>query len=365
MSAVITPFEGTELFNMASFNNRISQINTGFSYVSNPNLLDNWYFGNPVNQRNGYIVPAGVAYYKVEGYVPQGPMPETIRVDYIDAAGSARFNYGGVACYVPKDGGYVRGYTGAWSYTIDRWQLGDGNISLSVADGGIALKGGGVVGSDYIFTRVERLPVAKYTYTILFSGNTGQVALSNKSTDTGVVTAVTSRAASGVLSLTWDQTTEFTSSDAFLRIHALGSVNILAVKLELGPTQTLAHQENGQWVLNEIPDYGEQLRRCQRYCFVWGYSAKRTSCLAVMQAYEPERLFGLIPTPVTMRGTPVVTGGSLTTFGGMVTSLWSLNLCANGIRAVASVNGANFAVGQAVGIENADDNGKVIFSADL
>ena len=41
--------------------------------------------------------------------------------------------------------------------------------------------------------------------------------------------------------------------------------DIIAVKLELGSQQTLAHQENGQWVLNEIPDYGEQLLKCQRY----------------------------------------------------------------------------------------------------
>lgn len=45
------------------------------------------------------------------------------------------------------------------------------------------------------------------------------------------------------------------------------SAKVKAVKLELGPTQTLAHQENEQWVLNEIPDYGEQLAKCQRYYY--------------------------------------------------------------------------------------------------
>lgn len=44
-----------------------------------------------------------------------------------------------------------------------------------------------------------------------------------------------------------------------------GEYYIGPAKLELGPTQTLAHQENGAWVLNEVPEYGEQLRRCQRY----------------------------------------------------------------------------------------------------
>lgn len=45
-----------------------------------------------------------------------------------------------------------------------------------------------------------------------------------------------------------------------------GSVDILAAKLELGDKQTLAHQDaSGNWVLNEIPDYGEELRKCQRF----------------------------------------------------------------------------------------------------
>ena len=63
MSTVITPFQGTDSFSTATFNNRISQINTGFSYISNPNLLDNWYFGNPVDQRGGYVVPPGETYH--------------------------------------------------------------------------------------------------------------------------------------------------------------------------------------------------------------------------------------------------------------------------------------------------------------
>ena len=43
------------------------------------------------------------------------------------------------------------------------------------------------------------------------------------------------------------------------------SIEIIAVKLELGSTQTLAHQENGVWVLNEIPNFAEELAKCQYY----------------------------------------------------------------------------------------------------
>ena len=42
-------------------------------------------------------------------------------------------------------------------------------------------------------------------------------------------------------------------------------VDIKAIKLELGTRQTLAHLENGVWVINEVPDYFEELYKCLRY----------------------------------------------------------------------------------------------------
>ena len=42
----------------------------------------------------------------------------------------------------------------------------------------------------------------------------------------------------------------------------VGSCNIIAAKLEIGESQTLAHLENGVWVLNEIPDYPVEESRC-------------------------------------------------------------------------------------------------------
>ena len=241
------------------------------AFPCNPNLLDNWYFGNPVNQRG------------------------------------------------------ASGTISRLGYFFDRWKLVSGSVTIN--SGGIVLNG----------TIAQVLEYAA-----------GQTVTATVLTPDGVT---------DVTPVYDDETKTFT-------VTTQGKT-IRAVKLELGTQQTLAHQENGAWVLNEIPDYGEQLRRCQRYCFVWGYGAKKTSCLAVMQCVQPGVLFGLIPTPVTMRNNPVVTGGSLTTFAGNVTSLGNLIACANGIRAVANIEGTSTSQGQAVGVENADDNGRVIFSADL
>lgn len=241
------------------------------AFPCNPNLLDNWYFGNPVNQR-------------------------------------------GASGTISTEG-----------YFFDRWKL---------VSGSVAINSGGIV----------------------LNGTIAQV-LEHAAGQTVTATVLTPDGVTDVTPVYDDETKTFT-------VTTQGKT-IRAVKLELGTQQTLAHQENGVWVLNEIPNYGEQLRRCQRYCFVWGYGAKKTSCLAVMQCVQPGVLFGLIPTPVTMRNNPVVTGGSLTTFAGNVTSLGNLITCANGIRAVVHVEGTSTSQGQAVGVENADDNGRVIFSADL
>lgn len=64
----------------------------------------------------------------------------------------------------------------------------------------------------------------------------------------------------------WNDTTDIFGVFSYEVAWLNAGETILAAKLELGPTQTLAHQDSaGNWVLNEVPDYGEQLRRCQMY----------------------------------------------------------------------------------------------------
>lgn len=138
--------------------------------VSNPNLLDNWYFGNPVNQRN------------VSGA--------------IDAVG----------------------------YFLDRWKLVSG--SVTIGSNGITLNG----------TIAQILETA-----------VGTDVTASAMTTEGVVVA------------------SYDNNSKTISLTGTGQT-FVAAKLELGSQQTLAHQDaNGNWVLNEIPDYGEQLARCQRF----------------------------------------------------------------------------------------------------
>jgi hypothetical protein len=66
------------------------------------------------------------------------------------------------------------------------------------------------------------------------------------------------------------------------------SFTVKAVKLELGSEQTLAHLENGVWVLNEIPDYETQLLRCQRFYRV--FTSTSTSTTGYGYSTNPKNL---------------------------------------------------------------------------
>lgn len=246
-------------------------ISGALKYRCNPNLLDNWYFANPANQRNGYIVPAGVEYYKVDGFVPQGPIPETVRVDYIDYAGSAIFNYGGVPCYVPKGGGYVRGYTGS-GYTVDRWKLDIDIGTVTAESDGIVLDGGSTGCTLYELQEPALLSMLEgqtltwsAMYTIL--SQTGSPGGFGSTVPGSYVARCIFSGSVGVKNVASGSAVMPTNPQSVSRFYipAGCKIKIHAVKVELGDQQTLAHKENDKWVLNEIPDYGEQLRRCQRY----------------------------------------------------------------------------------------------------
>ena len=185
--------------------------------LSNPNLLDNWYFAHPVNQRN------------VSGT--------------IDAVG----------------------------YFLDRWKLISG--SVTIGSNGITLNG----------TIVQILETA-----------VGTDVTASALTTEGVVVA------------------SYDNNSKTISLTGTGQT-FVAAKLELCSTQTLAHQdENGNWVLNEIPDYGEQLRRCQRYLWrSWtGERNVQNSILGVVFGNN-HRITGF-DYPVEMRTRPSITVYGLT-----------------------------------------------------
>lgn len=213
--------------------------------LCNPNLLDNWYFPNPVNQR-------GLTEYTAAGY------------------------------------------------TVDRWAIGDGSSgTLSLTENGLKItRTNGIMYLTHSISKTQIPEGITLTYSALTTSGLSSISFTIKN-DT-----YHEQDASNGISLGWNYTPAEIAAFTLVNNTVNSDVTILAAKLELGGEQTLAHKENGVWVLNEIPDYGEQLRRCQRYLVKLGSSTEyeivgtgtgRTSSICGI----------VVPIPVTMRAIPV------------------------------------------------------------
>lgn len=238
-------------------------ISGAVKYRINPNLLDNWYFGNPVNQRNGYYIPAGVKYntlswteagttdkaYPVIGYSGQDPLITVNGTNYIV----------GKSAQVP-------GYCDGSSYTIDRWST-EGNIVVTVESDGISIENVGDEAGQF----KQELPSD-------FCPDGTLVCISaivkSASGDARLFLSESHSPWGHPVDFIPLQTGLFSGSGNLMSgnhkfsiyLGAGAKTKLTAVKLELGDTQTLAHQDSsGNWILNEIPDFEEQLKRCEFY----------------------------------------------------------------------------------------------------
>ena len=212
--------------------------------ICNPNLLDNWYFGNPVNQRG-------------------------------------QTSYAGTR------------------YTIDRWIITGDNPQLTVTSG--SLKGVGyLIQKAEVYTS-SLLEGMQLTLSALMSDNTfGSVTFHLIK---GMANPSAIRKNDYIVYAEWANTNDFFTVNWKTDSEAVG---LVAIKLELGSQQTLAHQENGQWVLNEIPDYGEQLLKCQRYL--------RPAALTFIVSNNNGNYYAsaIMQSPYPMRTVPAIVNGDYT-----------------------------------------------------
>ena len=356
------------------------------AFPCNPNLLDNWYFPNPVNQRNGHVIPpkgAGHLYSDAActSLISGGTIDAYRQVTPV-STGNYTYSVDGDAYYV-KASDVVPGYTGI-GYTIDRWELAVWNansITMSVGADGVRLIGtsnsansaqlrestqllsfaaGAVVTASILVTALgangayPRLLLYKSDGTSIGSCIIESVGLHT------LTVAIPADVGNSVI-LAWGQ-------DASLGGSGNTDMTVKAAKLELGSVQTLAHQDaNGAWVLNEIPDYGEQLRRCQRYFVRIGDSAAGyTGTIGVSNCANATGSNTFIPTPVTLRATPAITLHNIYLRKGTtdheVTSVNSFSVSANGIFCV--LNSSDLPAGETL-LVRAINGGYMDLSADL
>lgn len=191
--------------------------------VINKNMLDNWYFADPVNQRG-----------KTE-------------------------------------------YTGT-GYTIDRWAMDTNNVVLLQNNGIRVIFSGTFTGVNQIVEKPQALSGKTVTFSALIdSAEKGFTRLAVHCDDE--VFSSPWIDSNGVQTLTFAVPDGCQTMRVRIQGDSASAVHIIAAaKLEIGDKQTLAHQDaSGNWVLNDIPDYGDMLLKCQRYYQLFSSAEKRPS----------------------------------------------------------------------------------------
>lgn len=183
---------------------------------SNRNLLDNWYFGSPINQRG------------------------------------------------------QSDYTGS-GYTIDRWNIYN-SPTVTVTDEAIHFVGSS--GKNSGFQQPIEHPTQYNGHTITVSAlvkGKGTLIVNNVGTSVANMIGVGFNSKEYTLvsgTFVWSLTYPDGVANFLLWSSGSNPVDfyVKAAKLELGSVQTLAHQENGAWVLNDPPpNLALELAKCQRY----------------------------------------------------------------------------------------------------
>lgn len=223
----------------------------------NPNLLDNWYFVGGGSQQGG-------------GQFPINQRGQT-------------------------------SYTGV-GYGIDRWTDLGANATIALQASGLEINANG---QHFQYIEPSRmLNGAVYTISSIVDGELYSHTFLYDNTEVSGTAHFVSCGQKA--SLVFYPNLFSTGNNAVGFNNVTQKVETIAIKLELGSRQTLAHKENGVWVLNEIPDYGEQLARCQRY-----YISIDIFSLHIGRTYGDGVWRFFVTTPVEMRTTPtlIITNG--------------------------------------------------------
>lgn len=267
-----------------------------------PNLLDNWYFEKPVNQRDGHISLQGVPVYNDAACTSLIGNQIEVAATCIKSGTNYERRINGHGGGFVKAEDVVRGYTGT-GYTFDRWKRFTNTGTTTQNDGYIS-----VVGREDNLDQIcdeslyKSLRGKVVTLSILARGtlsivsedfaNSYQFAQIRSENFTVAAKTITVRG----------------DADRFIfHIQPQGdsACDIIAAKLELGSTQTLAHREGDKWVLNEVPEYGEQLRRCLRHDYIIG-SDSQNCPIGIGTAYSNDGVVCVIQLPEYMRTNPAV-----------------------------------------------------------
>lgn len=268
-------------------------------------------------------------------------------------------------------------YTGA-GFNIDRWQFNSFGGSLSLTNGGVSVS---VVSNSQLWFQTLSAPnelLLGKTVTISLLTSTGELyAISGvlpTTTPGSTIRYISTEIPNvGVLDLVYSSAYGRFAVGISYSTNSTQAVIVAAMKAEFGSKQTLAHQVNNTWVLNEVPNYAIELAKCQRYLFVLRPESDGYGFVALADGYPNANGAAVIVSlPVTMlSGSPsVALSGSwvlhdrVSSNTATVTGLVAPRLSTNAISFV--VNISNPVAGRVYELSSFNDTtAKIIISCEL
>ena len=241
------------------------------------NILDNWYFEDPVDTQKGYCVFKGIKYYRDSALTSSaGTLVEATAAQRVDAT------YGtivvqGTTYYVSAADIY-RGYVGKspGAYTFDRWHARACCAALHKSGKGIIVASSNdYVGGTFRQPIVDcaRLAGKTVLYTVLvdsFTGNAYMSLCTATSLDTSLNTDIRKIKLKAGLNTIWETLPNDIGKDtapylfADITTEAKANVCVRAVKLQVGSAQTLVYDtnDNGSWEFVELPNKAAEMVKC-------------------------------------------------------------------------------------------------------
>lgn len=260
--------------------------------VSRPNLLDNWYFADPINQRGGYVLPPETAYYSDTDLTTQaGTLSAYTKAVSVDGV-YGTITVSSTTYYVDWTKA-VRGYVGA-VHGMDRWRLRNSGSTIQINEDCVS-----VIGNGGIRQFIENWKI--------LIGKQVTLSLLTKDALYTATNVYTETATTYLVGTAFGLNFGGGRVDVFTREGFASSRDMIAMKLELGDTQTLAYQdENGNWVLNDPPpNKASELAKCQRYYI--NLDGSFGSVVPGANLGNIQAAIFDVPVPVTMRATPTIT----------------------------------------------------------
>lgn len=198
--------------------------NINSPYCVNPNLLDNWYFPNPINQRNfSKLYGNGNNNFCIDRWYHYSSTSS----NYIEK--SSNYIIMHQTSGVNRIGQRIPNVSGTLTLSV-LYQIDGATVDAYIVENGTNKKIGTLEPMQ------GGIWMNKFTFT---------------------TTGITEIFLQGV-----------SSSDA--------QINLYAIKLEIGENQTLAHKESGYWKLNSIPNFHDELLRCMSFYYVSNISYTST-----------------------------------------------------------------------------------------